>query len=101
MEEVMKPVHRWWIVTSLVLCSGIFVLKHSLTLPAVFALQTADPVFVGAGDIADCNSTKDSDTATLLDAIAGTVFALGDNAYDNGTTTEYNNCYQPTWGRHK
>jgi len=37
----------------------------------------------------------------LLDAIAGTVFALGDNAYVSGTATEYANCYDPTWGRHK
>jgi hypothetical protein len=26
---------------------------------------------------------------------------MGDNAYENGTATEYNNCYDPTWGRHK
>ena len=30
--------------------------------------------------------------------LIGTVFALGDNAYDNGTAAEYANCYQPTWG---
>jgi acid phosphatase type 7 len=29
------------------------------------------------------------------------VFTTGDNAYDTGTYTEYLNCYQPTWGRHK
>jgi hypothetical protein len=26
---------------------------------------------------------------------------VGDNAYPNGTAAEYNNCYDPTWGRHK
>ena len=55
-----------------------------------------DPVIVGAGDIASCSST----TATLLDNIAGTVITLGDNAYSNGTATEYTNCYGPSWGRH-
>jgi hypothetical protein len=28
------------------------------------------------------------------------VFTAGDNVYDNGTATEYANCYNPTWGRH-
>ena len=56
---------------------------------------------VGAGDIASCSSTGDEATANLLDGIAGTVVTLGDNVYDNGTITEYNNCYNPSWGRHK
>jgi hypothetical protein len=59
-----------------------------------------DPVIVGAGDIASCSSTGDEATATLLDDIAGTVITLGDNAYSNGTATEYTNCYGPSWGRH-
>src|SRR4026207_1336884 len=53
--------------------------------------QTADPVFVGAGDIADCSRTQDDSTAQLLDAIAGTIFTLGDNVYQSGTLTEFNN----------
>jgi len=63
--------------------------------------QTGDPVFVGAGDIANCNSTEDEATAKLLDNITGTVFTLGDNAYPDGTLSQFNNCYGPTWGRHK
>jgi Bacterial Ig-like domain (group 1)/Calcineurin-like phosphoesterase len=59
------------------------------------------PVLVGAGDIADCNSIKDDATANQLDTIPGTVFADGDNAYTNGTTTNFTSCYDPTWGRHK
>ena len=61
----------------------------------------AGVVFVGAGDIADCGSTGDSATANLIDDIAGTVFTLGDNAYENGTLKEFNDCYGPTWGRFK
>jgi hypothetical protein len=60
-----------------------------------------DPVFVGAGDIADCGSKGDEATAKLLDTIDGTVFTLGDNAYDDGTASEFQRCYDPTWGRHK
>lgn len=57
-------------------------------------------VFVGAGDIASCSSTGDEATATLLDGIPGDVFTLGDNVYENGTATEFSNCYGPSWGRH-
>lgn len=60
-----------------------------------------DPVFVGAGDMhADCLGTGEGTTAALLDGIGGTVFTLGDNA-EHGTTSDFNNCYEPTWGRHK
>ncbi|MEP7000407.1 MAG: Ig-like domain-containing protein [bacterium] len=60
-----------------------------------------DVVFVGAGDIASCSSSGDEATAALLDGIAGAVYNLGDNAYESGTATEFANCYDPTWGRHK
>jgi hypothetical protein len=59
------------------------------------------PVLVGAGDIADCNRLGDDATANQLDGIPGTVVALGDNAYPNGRTQDFANCYDPTWGRHK
>jgi hypothetical protein len=58
-------------------------------------------VLVGAGDISRCDNDNDEATAKLLDGISGTVFNAGDNVYDNGSATEYTNCYDPTWGRHK
>jgi PKD repeat protein len=61
----------------------------------------APSVLVGAGDIADCTKTGDSLTANLMDTIPGTVFAAGDNAYPDGATNDYKNCYAPTWGRFK
>jgi Big-like domain-containing protein/invasin-like protein/calcineurin-like phosphoesterase family protein len=68
-------------------------------------LLTANPpqIFVGAGDISSCSNSGDEATAKLLDAIPdpATVYNIGDDAYDNGTTSEFNNCYGPTWGRHK
>jgi hypothetical protein len=60
-----------------------------------------DSVFTGAGDISDCTNTQDEATATLLDSIPGTVYTTGDNVYEDGTATEFANCYDPTWGRHK
>jgi hypothetical protein len=56
---------------------------------------------VGAGDIAACTSSGDEATAALLDQIAGTVFTTGDNVYDSGTAAEFQDCYAPSWGRHK
>ncbi len=68
-------------------------------------LVTANPpqIFVGAGDISSCSNNNDEATAKLLDAVPdpATVYNLGDDAYDNGTTAEFANCYDPTWGRHK
>jgi acid phosphatase type 7 len=29
------------------------------------------------------------------------VLTYGDNAYDNGTVSQFNNCYDPSWGRAK
>ena len=53
---------------------------------------------MGAGDIANCSLSGDEATAKLLDGISGTVFTLGDNAYPNGSATDFANCYEPTWG---
>ncbi|HEY6074068.1 MAG TPA: metallophosphoesterase, partial [Anaerolineales bacterium] len=58
-----------------------------------------DPVLVGAGDIASCSQTHDEATANLLDGIDGTVITVGDNVYPNGSLNDFNNCYNPTWGR--
>lgn len=64
-----------------------------------------DPVLIGAGDIADCSETVTDDTATgdLVDAQitarpTAYVYTLGDNAYQGGKLSEFNNCYDPTWG---
>ena len=48
-----------------------------------------------------CGSPGAEMTAGLLDAIPGTVFTAGDNAYFHGTVQEFRDCYDPTWGRHK
>ena len=60
---------------------------------------SADPVLVGAGDIADCGLDDDAATASLLDGIDGTVFTAGDNAYPDGTSEQFRTCYGSTWGR--
>jgi hypothetical protein len=62
--------------------------------------RPSSAVLVGAGDIASCDSGGDRATARLLGSISGTVFTVGDNAYEHGSLSEYTNCYGPTWGRY-
>ena len=62
---------------------------------------TTDPVIVAAGDI--CSSARDcAPTAALLDRIdPDRVLTLGDNAYDDGSPSQFMNYYAPNWGRFK
>ena len=64
-------------------------------------LSNTTAVLVGAGDISSCGNNNDEATAKLLDSVPGTVITLGDNVYQSGTYTQYVDCYEPTWGRHK
>ena len=58
-------------------------------------------VLVGAGDIADCRDLSGAEaTAKLLEQIPGTVMAVGDLAYPNGSKENFV-CYDQTWGRVK
>jgi hypothetical protein len=70
-------------------------------LPDPALAQSNTAVLVGAGDIASCSYTQDQATAKLLDRIGGTVFTVGDNVYTDGALEEFEECYDPTWGRHK
>lgn len=37
----------------------------------------------------------------MLDGLDGTILALGDLAYESGTTEQFAACYDPSWGRHR
>ena len=87
-------------VRSLRAAFGVVLALVALGLAPV-AARAADPVLVGAGDIAVCGGAQDEATAALLDGIDGTIMTLGDAAYLSGTLSEYVNCFGPTWGRHK
>jgi len=69
---------------------------------AATAARAADAaVLVGAGDIADCRDLAGAEaTAKLLEQIPGTVMAVGDLAYPDGTKENFE-CYDKTWGRVK
>jgi hypothetical protein len=58
-------------------------------------------VLVGAGDIAG-DGPGDTATAQLIKSIdPAAVFTLGDNVYPNGSASELENYYEPTWGQFK
>ncbi len=91
------------VLSLLILLFGLFLgsvqdrAKSSSGLPAND--QTA--ILVGAGDIADCKDLSGAEaTAKLLDQIPGTVMAVGDLAYPDGSKENFV-CYDKTWGRAK
>jgi hypothetical protein len=56
-------------------------------------------VVVAAGDIAECPSGRQAETAALVKAIApDAVLTLGDTVYENGSLEEFLDCYHPSWG---
>jgi hypothetical protein len=68
------------------------------------ALSSAEqPAFlVGAGDITGCQGSEGAEaTAKLLDKIPGTIIAVGDLTYGDGTARDFEQCYGKTWGRLK
>jgi PKD repeat protein len=69
----------------------------------VVTAPAEEMVFIGAGDIAGCSTSfKDEATAAILDHYpSATIYALGDNAYPDGSASNYTGCYQPSWGRFK
>lgn len=99
---------RWWLGIAALMLSGV-------ACQAAGSEEPYDPpvippgtpvVLVGAGDIGTCDSDDDEATARLLDSLVQdtlpvVVFTAGDNAYDDGSATQYRDCYGPTWGRHK
>jgi hypothetical protein len=75
--------------------------------PAEEIAGTGAAVMIGVGDIASCSSTGDERTAVIVDSvlradsIAGVedvVFTLGDNAYPDGSASNFAICFTESWG---
>ena len=66
----------------------------------VTAEAVAPATILAAGDIAGCmKRNQDEVTAEMVADMPGTILALGDVVYENGTRWQFANCYDPTWGR--
>jgi hypothetical protein len=75
--------------------------------PAPVVALSGASVMIGVGDIASCTQRLSYGTARLVDSVLradsiakvdNAVFTLGDNAYNSGTTAEFNQCFTPSWG---
>ena len=72
-----------------------------LTVDDMTAPPTGDPVLMGAGDIA-YTENGDTLTAAIVNANPGAlVYTTGDNAYQNGSASDFATYYEPTWGAFK
>jgi hypothetical protein len=78
----------------------VVVLIGQVPMAAAKSSQAA-AILLAAGDIGDCTSNGAHLTAALIESRPGTVAAIGDTAYPTGSTSDFANCYQPTWGRFK
>lgn len=60
-------------------------------------------MLIAAGDIAGCSSGYQDEATAKLIALypSATVATLGDNAYPDGTASNYSQCYAPSWGAFK
>ena len=76
--------------------------SDSLGNPGSSAANTftvGDPVLFAAGSIAGCNDSGASRTAALLStAPDALVLTLGNAAYPSGQPSDYQDCFDPTWG---
>jgi hypothetical protein len=82
-------------------CAALLALTAGAGRLAAQQSAKQDPVLIGAGDIADCTDLAGAEaTAKLLEANPGTVMAVGDLAYPDGTKENFE-CYDKTWGRVK
>jgi acid phosphatase type 7 len=107
---INNPQYKWnylpgkRLITILFMTSLVAVLVLALTGGGSISASAAGTsvIIVGAGDISSCSNTNDSKTAQLLGLMPpSVVFTLGDNVYNSGTSDQYTNCYNPTWGAYK
>jgi len=98
------PVRRF--AAALVAAVALTLLLAKCAAPSATGPSTPNPlpptasVVNAAGDIGECGFGA-LQTGTLLDGLSGTILALGDLAYMNGSAANFAQCYDPAWGRHK
>ncbi|HLZ14126.1 MAG TPA: metallophosphoesterase [Candidatus Acidoferrum sp.] len=98
MERAMKYGVRVVACCAIVVGIGAW---HTAGVKRNAAAAQSEAVLVGAGDIADCTDLSGAEaTAKLLAKIPGTVMAVGDLAYPDGSAANFA-CYDKTWGKEK
>ncbi|MGD0274018.1 MAG: metallophosphoesterase [Gaiellaceae bacterium] len=80
--------------------AAVFLVALIAQAPAANATRSKSPaILLAAGDIGDCSLDGAALTARLIERQPGTVAAIGDTAYPNGTISDFERCYAPYWGR--
>ncbi len=90
----MSPRHRR---AALALACAVALAGHAGAIPAPAA--PAPRTLLAVGDIASCASEGDEQTAALVARTPGTIAVLGDIAYENGSESDFANCFGPSWGK--
>ncbi len=63
--------------------------------------QQKPSTLIAVGDIASCESHGDEMTYALVGALNGPVLLLGDAAYPDGSKSDFEYCFEPSWGEHR
>lgn len=73
-------------------------LAATLLLTSSVGTALRPTTLIAVGDIAGCTSDGDEQTAALVRKLSGPIAVLGDIAYENGTASDFANCFDPSWG---
>jgi hypothetical protein len=110
LTTALQPAGTFSVAASASLPSGTYSAKVEQTIDGVVFASAAKtfgvdasaaPALLVAGDISGCDTFGDEATAALLDRLPGTVVAAGDLAYEDGSASDFANCYDPSWGRQR
>jgi hypothetical protein len=58
----------------------------------------SEAILLAVGDIGYCGAANDDHVGQLAATLPGTIALLGDIAYDDGSASDFANCFDPTWG---
>jgi len=99
---------RWWPTVVTAIGSVVVAVLALLTplIRVVPAVAVDTPVVIaGAGDIAEGGASTQANATATGDLIRSMnpnyVFTAGDNAYPDGSASDYTTKYEPTWGSFK
>ena len=70
-----------------------------IDLDGVVVLRSVAPTpLIAVGDVADCESDGDEQTASLAGNLSGPIALIGDLAYPTGSAADFGDCFNPSWG---
>lgn len=109
LSAALSPAGTFSVQAAAALASGVYTAQAvqqapdgPVTSSTTFTVDASlPPQLLVAGDVAGCDTFGDEATAALLDRLPGVVVPDGDLVYEDATSSDFDNCYDPSWGRHK